>query len=64
MRHAMIAVLALASISLQASEPVVQPIGFHRYMIIDAGPQVFAKANETCANPGLGRYRVCHCDIS
>jgi hypothetical protein len=52
MRRAFIAVLALASGSSQASQGVVRSIGFHQYMITDAGKQVFAEANETCAKLG------------
>jgi len=50
--HAIIAVLALASGSSQASEVVVRSIGLHQYVIADAGKQVFAKAGETCAKLG------------
>jgi hypothetical protein len=53
MRRAIIAVLALASSSSQA---VVRSIGFHQYMVSDAGAQVFAKANEICAT--LGRMMM------
>ena len=52
MQRPIIAVLALASGSLQASQPVVRSIGFHHYMVDDAGKQMFAKADETCAKLG------------
>jgi hypothetical protein len=52
MRRAIIAVLTLASGSSQASQAVVSSIGSHQYMVTDAGKQVFAKANETCAKLG------------
>jgi hypothetical protein len=53
MRRAIIVVLVLVGSSAQA---VVLSIGLHRYMITDAGKQVFAKAEETCAK--LGRVMV------
>jgi hypothetical protein len=52
MRRAIIAVLALGSGSSQASQAAVRSTGFHQYMVTDAGKQVFAKANETCAKLG------------
>ncbi len=52
MRRAIIAVLALAIGSSQASQVAVRSIGFHQYMVTDAGKQVFATANKTCAKLG------------
>ena len=49
-------VLALASGSSQAAHAVVRSIGSHQYMVTDAGKQVFAKANGTCAK--LGRVMM------
>lgn len=53
MRRAIIAVLALAGCS---SQPVVQPIGTHQYVVIDGGTHVFEKAWETCTK--LGRFAL------
>jgi hypothetical protein len=53
MRRAIIAVLVLVGSSAQA---VVLSIGLHQYVITDAGKQVFAKAQETCAK--LGRVMM------
>lgn len=52
MRCAIITVLALASGFSQASQPIVRSIGLHQYVITDAGKEVFAKADGTCAKLG------------